>query len=420
MLFFAACTDDTGFFTEDILPEEDRIQTFYTDTLALEFESIWVDSTDTYRAARQLFGNYIDPAFGRITAETYTEVLPRTNLDFGDPADLIYDSIVLRLSVESTYGRIATVQELQVFELTESFPESELISSKTKIAYDDAHNLALQSSFNLEAEKGAAEVRIKLDDRLGRRLLFASSDTLGDKDLFQELFHGLFIGTEAVTYLSREPGAIFSLNSASSGTQIELYYKKRETGTQTFASLTEPFLISGSTPRFSRIERTETSDKLLVQELPQPDTSKLYEFMQGGLLIKNFIRFPDLTELGQVAINQAELIIFVDRETLGASNRFNPPTQISPVFADENGLEVDIDGTPVPASAESSYNSTSASYSISLTNYTQQLVNGQRENYGLILKPINPTFRINRVVFGGTDHPELKPVLRLTYTTLPQ
>ncbi|MEM7660059.1 MAG: DUF4270 family protein [Bacteroidota bacterium] len=420
MLFLTACQEDSGFFNDDILPAEDVVRTVYNDSLVVEFSSIWVDSSETYRSTRQMFGNYIDPLFGRITTETYTEVLPRSNLNFGDTEDLIFDSLVLRLDVESSYGRVSTIQKLLLFELTEGFPDDDEIRSTTSINYDDSQNLAQSTVLNLEVSKGAEELRIRLNDDLGKRILFADPDSLEDKDLFQELFHGFFIGTEPVTYLSREPGAIFTLNSASTATQMELYYKKRETGTQTFVSLIEPFPITGSTPRFTRIQRTEVSDKLLNAELPQPDTAQQLEFIQGGALVKNFVRIPDLSSLGQVAINQAELVIFVDQNTLGSSNRYNPPPQLLPIFADEDGVEVDIDGTFVLASAEAAYDATTGTYSISLTNYVQQLVNEQRENYGIILRPNGSDFRVNRAVFGGTNHPTLQPALRITYTTLPK
>ena len=104
MLFLTACQEDSGFFNDDILPVDDVVRTVYNDSLVVDFSSVLVDSTETYRSTRQMFGNYIDPLFGRITTETYTEVLPRSNLDFGDTGDLIFDSLVLRLDVESTYG----------------------------------------------------------------------------------------------------------------------------------------------------------------------------------------------------------------------------------------------------------------------------------------------------------------------------
>lgn len=420
-IFFVTGCENSGTFTEEVLPVEDHISTHYVDTLPITMTSIWTDVSETYRADRQLFGNYIDPLFGRITAETFTEVLPRSNLDFGSPEDLFYDSIVLKLDIEETYGRFATSQTLHIYELNEIFPEGDDINSQTRLSFDASNDLGDNYQLDLLETKGVAQLTIRLDDELGRRLLFANPDTLGDKDLFKEFFPGLYLGTDPVSFLSREPGGIFSLFGSSSNTQLELHYKQREPGTQVFVSKVEPFLISSSTPRFTYLKRTEFSDTFLAGELGQTsDTSSMYEFLQGGLLIKNFIKFSNIDQLGRVAISRAELVIQVDPSTFGGSERYNPPNQLLPIFADENGDEVLIEGIPILASTEAVYNSTTQTYSISLTNYVQQLVNGQRENFGIILRSQGSEFRINRVVFGGVNNPSIPPKLAITYTTLPK
>ena len=420
-IFFVTGCEDAGTFTDEVLPADDPIATFYVDSLSPDIESIWVDESDTYRADRQLFGNYIDPLFGRITAETFTEVLPRSNLNFGAREDLFYDSIVLKLDIESTYGRTATKQTLRIYEITGAFPDAEQINSKTRVAFDDSRDLGGGYVLDLEEDRGVAQLSIRLDDELGERILFADTTILKDKDKFQELFRGFYLGTDPVTYLSREPGGIYSLFGSSSNTQLELHYKQREPGTQAFLSKIEPFLVSSSTPRFSYLERTDFSDSFLSQELPQPDSATQFEFLQGGLLINNYFKLPDLSSLGRVAISRAELILQVDPGTLGGSKQYNPPPQILPILADENGEEVLFEGAPVLVTSQpANFNSATNTYSIPLTNYVQQLVNGQRENTGVIMRVQGSEFRINRVVFGGVDHPSLSPRLAITYTTLPR
>lgn len=421
-IFFVSGCENSGTFTEEVLPKDDLIETRYTDSLPLVFNSIWLDTSDTYRADRQLFGNYIDPIFGRITAETYTEVLARAGLDFGARADLFYDSIVLKLDIESTYGRLETPQNLHIYELTESFPEDSLINSQTRLSFDSSRDLGKGYTLDLsESGVGSAQLRIRLDDELGKRLLFASADTLGSRELFLQLFKGFYIGTDPVTFLSREPGAIFTLFGSSSNTQLELHYKQREAGTQAFLAKIEPFLVSSSTPRFTHLSRTEFENSLLVEELDQPDTKQRLEFIQGGLTIKNFIKLPDLSDFGRIAISKATLVLTVDSASVSGSRNYVPPTFILPIFADENGEEVLLNGQPLLATENATeYNSSSNSYQMELSNYVQQLVNGQRENHGLILRVSGSEFRVSRAVFGGVDHPQYSPRLEITYTTLPR
>ncbi|TAE57608.1 MAG: DUF4270 family protein, partial [Bacteroidetes bacterium] len=108
----SACTDDVKEIGKEILSPDDIIGMYFTDTIPITFQTVWFDTVPTYRASLQLFGNMIDPEFGRLTAETFTQVLARSSLNFGEASNLRYDSLVLKLNIESTYGRPATPQTL--------------------------------------------------------------------------------------------------------------------------------------------------------------------------------------------------------------------------------------------------------------------------------------------------------------------
>ncbi|MDX2248907.1 MAG: DUF4270 family protein [Bacteroidia bacterium] len=421
IFFVAGCERPIGGTGIDVLPENDIISLQYSDTTTIVMETRWLEESNTYRSARQLFGNYIDPYFGKITAATCTEFLARSGLNFGDSADLIFDSLVLSLNIDGAYGRVQTVQNLRIYELTQSFPDAitEMMSSDT-LAYNNSRDLAQGYQLVYEDEKDLGVVKIRLDDALGKKILFASPDTLADRDLFNQLFKGIYIGTDPVTYLSREPGAIFSLFGISNDTRLRLYYREKDPDTTTYTAKNEPFLISGSTPRYHNLKRTDYEAGLLPDYLSQPDTSAFYEFIQGGLEMKVFLKFPHIDKIEESAISKAELVIYVDQEYLGSERRFQPPFQLETVFADENGEEELIDGEPVYISSPAPYNEESGTYNISLTNYVQQLVGGSRENYGLFIVANNRAFQINRAAIGGTDNPTLKPVLRLIYTNLPK
>ncbi|MEL6843116.1 MAG: DUF4270 family protein, partial [Bacteroidota bacterium] len=121
ILSLSACLDGPGNTGIDVLPDKDRLLTAYTDTQQVVFRSTIVDSVDTYRAERQLVGNYVDPEFGRISATTYTEVLPRNGLNFADdPNDLQFDSLVLQVVFDGGYGKIGSPQTIRVNMLSDT------------------------------------------------------------------------------------------------------------------------------------------------------------------------------------------------------------------------------------------------------------------------------------------------------------
>lgn len=409
--------DNTGI---DVLPEGDLISLKYSDTTTIIMETRRSDVSNTYRSARQLFGNYIDPFFGKVSAATYTEFLARSGLNFGDSANLIFDSLVLSLNIDGYYGRIQSEQTLHVYELTESFPEATEIYSSDTLAYNRSVDLAKGYKLSYNDDDDLGVIKIRLDDALGKKLLFASSDTLSDRDLFNQFFKGLYIGTDPVNYMSREPGAIFSLFAISNTSLMTLYYQEKDPDSTIYTAKIEPFLITGSTPRFHSLKRTDESESILPEYLSQPDTSDFYEFVQGGLEMKIFLKFPYIDKIEESAISKAELVLHVDPKYLGSQRRYLPPFQLETIFADENGQEETIDGQPVYISSPALYNESTGTYTITLTNYVQQVVGGSRQNYGMFLVSNNRTFQINRGAIGGTDNPSLKPVLQLIYTNLPE
>ncbi len=422
ILSLSACLDGPGNTGIDVLPDNDLLTTAFTDTQSIVFQSVIVDSVSTYRAQRQLVGNYVDPEFGRITATTYTELLPRNGLLFAeDPDDLMFDSLVLQVVVDAGYGKIDVPQTLRVHLLDDTFPNSEVISSKTEIAYQPK-DLAGGKQFGF-TETVVTTFRIRLDDELGKKILFTNPDTLADRDLMKFILPGFRISTDPVQFFSREPGAVFSLDLESDNSQLLMYYQLRDSASGVFepAEDPEPFRILTITPKFTQIERTEvTSDRLLGMFLPKPDDNNEYEFVQAGALIKGFIQFPDIADLEGVAIQRAEMLLKVDETWLGSDARYRPPGSFNIAYAGPDGNELITEEGISLVTTPPTYNEEEGYYSVILTNYVQQIITGQRDNDGMVILPDLQNLSVNRVVLGGISHPTLAPELRITYTQLPR
>ncbi|MDW3650271.1 MAG: DUF4270 family protein [Bacteroidia bacterium] len=422
-LFFAGCEEDGQGIGAEVLPPEDIINFTFTDTISIEIETIVQDSINTYRATDLLFGNYADPEFGRIKATIYTEFIARSGLDFGEADDLILDSVVLALGIRDSYGRLDLENNMEVFELDEDIPEPDLANSDVPLIIK-GDNLAQGVRFTYDSAGRAQLVRVQLDRAFGERLLKAGVENLGDALAFREFFKGFAISTEDVQFLNREPGAIFSIDVLDGTPQLQMYYKKRESG-QFTVQTPEPFLVTGSTPRYTGIARTATEGKLIQQAIDREDLKDQLELIQAGAFVKNFVKFPHVDKMDLVAVSRAELLLSVDTSLLGSTGAFLPPAQIAPILADADGNEeLNENGFPVDVefnlSAVASYDASTGTYSFDLTGYIQRLISGQIENNGILLHPASRAFTMNRAVFGGILHPTLKAKLNLTYTSLPR
>ncbi|MEM6803348.1 MAG: DUF4270 family protein [Bacteroidota bacterium] len=421
------CEEDLGGIGAEVLPEEDLIDFIFTDTSTIIIETIKDDSINTFRPTDLLFGNYADPEFGRITATAYTEFFSRSGLDFGPPEDLILDSIVLAIGIRDSYGRLDLnlIQRLTVHELAEDVPEDEEAVSSRQLKIKGP-NLAEGFEFIYDSAGTNRLILAKLNNSLGRKILFADPDSISSNTIFREFFKGIAIGTEEAPFFNREPGAIFSVDILDGTPQIFLYYQRRENGAFSPQDA-EPFQVPSSFPRFTSIIRTDTAGKLVDEVINREDLQDQYELMQAGAYIKNFIQFPNIRELGLVAVSRAELVLTVDTTLLGSTGAFVPPAQIEPFLVDENKeLILNENGFPIEVelnrlgTAIATYNSREGVYSFDLTGYIQRVISGQQDNNGFLLTPSARNFSVNRVVFGGPEHPTMRAKLNLTYTNLPR
>lgn len=428
ILFLPACEEEFGDTGIDVLPPGDLVGITYTDTSTVWLTSFQIDSQNTRNSSRQMFGNYIDPEFGAISAATYMQLMPGENLTFGPKQHLLLDSVVLFLDVDGVYGRAATPQNLIINEVTEAIPDTLDAPSNREIAFK-TENMARGLTISNVPATGTL-LRVRMKDEIGSRILFADDAILGDEDQFLNLVRGFRVSTEKVTYLTREPGAIFRLfarNETSGGqgfaslTSLRIYYRAK---TDTSAYVAKTVTLSVNTGnKYTFLER-ETLDQrsLLGVHLAQPDQDSVYEFIQSGALIKGQIEFPNLSALQRVALLRAELFLPVAQEFLGSNNRYAPPNEILLVELDANKNEVlTTDGNlQLIHSSQIVYSSTAKGYVADITAYVQDIVAGRQTNFGVRLYPGARNISVNRAVLCGTSHPSRRPELRLTYTSLPR
>ncbi|MEM6261302.1 MAG: DUF4270 family protein [Bacteroidota bacterium] len=419
-LFWTGCEErapsDTGL---GVLPPGDIVNIEFTDTFKVSMETQRIDRINTNQAGLQLFGNYVDPEFGRISATAYTEVeVNAADLNFGQPSDLRFSSLELVIPVVTTYGRGSEPQIMRVFELAEKIPEGEDPIFSDRQLSTTGPELSGNYEFTVGDSISLRDIFVPLDSNLGKRLLFADSTILNDEDAFEDAFKGFQISTSPVSFASREPGAIFGAFLTDIGGVLRLSYQRFDPDSAIFVDETFDFAINTGSKKFHAVERTDFQGRLLGEE--ERKTGSHYEFVQAGGLVQIRTEFPDVTDLGLVGVNRAELEVKVVQDFLGSNERFAPPGTMTLNLADENGKTlVTDDGIPIQNSS-ASYNSNEQLYSFPVTNYLQEVLSDRRENFGFIISPTDSAVTINRAVVGSQSHPTLAPRLKITFTRLPK
>ena len=425
--FLVSCEQGPSGLGAEVLPANDLVGVVYTDTIPLSLTTVVNDSANTYQASAQLLGNYVDPQFGTITAKTFTQVFPRSGLNFGDPADLIFDSLILKVTFTDAYGRLEQPQTLRVHEITGDWPDTTVIYSNNELDYN-SEDIGDGSQINFNANSvQTGTLRIRLNDELGERILFGDSTILADRDRFRdEVMKGLVLETDPVKFVNREPGAIFSLFGQESDSLLILHYQKFNPDSQKYVSFKEPFVITNSTPRYHSLSRSEIGGTIYELATAEGDTSQQYELLQSGLVTKTWVQFPTLEFDQPYLVAKATIILPVDPDLLGTQDRYEPPFQILALRADENGNEIIIDnlGQSVSSSTTAiTYDPDRQAYEIPITGYLQRLYNQTIEgDSGFTILPLNARSSVSRAILAGTNHPnpDLRPKLELTLGSVPR
>ena len=118
MLVVSACTKPVITF-ESVYNGDNATNVVLVDTFAVQVSTVFLDSFTTSGTSVQLLGRYIDPFFGTITSQSYS--------DIGAPNPLptltnysVYDSIQLILRINKTfYGDTTKTQRYEVSQLTQ-------------------------------------------------------------------------------------------------------------------------------------------------------------------------------------------------------------------------------------------------------------------------------------------------------------
>jgi hypothetical protein len=413
LLFQTACTspNDAG---KDVLPQDQNIAGQYVDTFSILMNTLRIDSTQTYKLSRCLFGNYVDEQFGHIYAETYIQPrLSGSNVTFGaNPAKLSLDSIVLTLDLADFYGRYNDPIPLNIYEITEAFATDSSLYSEDSLDADTSYDLANGYKLDFSDLPGFYDfVGIRLDDSIGRKLLFANTANLASNDAFTNFFKGFLIRSQTVNLQnSREPGGIFAFDPRSEKSYLTLHYKD-STAVKKYT-----FPINANSERFHHIERTNYASTLLNQAtLAVDDPNALYGCIQAGALVNLYIGIPSMASIDPAIIHRATLVLKIDESFLGSIDRFDPPSEVFLFVSDAAhskpaNLSV-INSTGV-------YSKATQEYRIPMTNTLQQIMAGRLSSDGFIIVPGENGISVNRAVIGGPGHPTLAPRLEVIYTPL--
>lgn len=399
------------------------LQVAYVDTAL----SVTVVRDTFFRSDRSLYGivgSLWDPVFGLTTASLYTNFrLNQVYVGGVGPVDHV-DSVILCLPYTGArfYGSVSKFRGLQtfrVYELADSldfkpqgsrgYPYDTSLTLKPGLLAEITLVPRVYDSVRVAGVMEPPQLRLRLSEAFGWRLLTENPTALSDDQLFRQFFKGLYIQASPAPGVGY--GGFLFLNVPSPSSYLRVYFND----TSVFE-----LGIRESNVWVNQFVHNFSVSELAFQNQEFVATAQAYLMPMGGCRLKIKWSLPKVLQ-GEtpVAVSRAELIMPVDKSRQG--NRPLPQT-LGLVRIKEDGSLAPLDdaaGQPVVLGV---LDPAQKQYVFNLTNHFIRVRKGELPNDPLLLDYTEfKASRADAVIFTGPAlFPALQaPRLRIYYSYLP-
>ena len=306
------------------------------DTMSISTSTTRVDSIVTSELSGLLVGGYRNSSTGTMTCSPFFEI--NSGSFTIDDDDLVYDSLVVRLSYNGYYIGDTTKQiSFNVKQVAE------------ELKLNDDGYLYNTSSFQMDSESlgginfypqphSINNLYVRLSDKLGEKLfnnIINKNDTMSNSSYFQEYFKGMAL----VSNENQNQSAVgFSHDSVS----VRVYYHEEVKTTESKEKTYFSFPVSSSDVWYNQIKHNANGSLLELigqhkNELPSSSTSDL-TMVQSGSGIYTKIRIPGVDYLKGYGKNVVFIASKIQITPLRDSySEMNPlPDSLSVYIADRN------------------------------------------------------------------------------------
>jgi len=477
-LFFSACKkiNEGTELGDDLLPVVDNVKTFDTSLAVQTFNDVFTDLNDSTRitaAAEHFIGRISnDPLFGKTDASLYLQLKPfQFPYAFHPASDsmtsMTIDSVVLVLGYAETYGDTNAAQRFKVYEIAQSsefrWDSSYLVRQNNFTTSTDLTGSTgpisviprpgvLSDSVHLFREQAKGQLRLKLDNSFGTRLLGydSTSNPLNNAYHNDSIFNTKFKGFAVVPDGSSTGNALIGVNLLDSNTKVAIYYKwYKNNGATPFDATVKYFRFTGFVAHAQLVKRDPTGAQIQTYLNNPATTEDSLVYIQNTPGTFARVKIPGLSTLSNRVVHRAELIVdeiyhpsdatfgppeflYLDAYDSSKSKYRSIPFDLGFDFSGNlNAGSFGMVGRPAIVNGN-----TITEWRLNLTRYVQHIVTNHNTNYDLrLFSPnymketysgnetvqqfnVNSTVAKGRVRVGGGNHPTQRMRLRIIYSKI--
>lgn len=405
LLLLAACDkpEPTGGF--DLLPPEDGLSAFQTDTVSITVGLLRDDSIRTDELSSSMLGSYNDMVMGFTNAGIFTQLQLSTSSE-SFPTAIEIDSVVLAMVYSTNiapYGKVAE-QGFAVYEMAEelkidstyyTYDRTSIVPQNLVEPFSAYQTCNVTDNVVVGGDTVVPQLRLHLNKELGLRLLNPTvSGALDNNDAFQDYFKGLHIQAES------RNAQVVNISMVDPDTKLIVYY--RDLSGDVPDTTNYDFLITSTCARYTAVERWYQG-ALATLNATTPLDGSVYCYAQSGGGVLSKIEFPYLEEFNEVdrrTINRAQLLIPFDNDI-----RLRPHDRLFLLYRNEEGAYVNLPDEN-SGTIDGNVNRSAGLISFDIGRYVQQRLNGDIPPGPLYLLSASAGVTVTRTIMHG---PQFNP-----------
>lgn len=425
-LLSVACKKE-GQLGMEILPDSDEI-VFKYDTINVSAHTYLADSSTTAVSAFCQIGSIKDPFLGLANSGFLISVF-NTDDDFEPENIAIIDSIIVsipfsnqyndtteagesitRTSIDTSYyGTLNNSFQFSIYELKQELRNDSVYYSNMNL--DDWHDQAqpiLQKQVIFDGDEET--LKFSLPFSLMSKFKNSSATNFEDDESFKEFFKGFYFKCENQT---SDGGAIFTLNSNSADAEMTIYYKTLSD------TLSAAFEMAGAS--HLNIFNTDYTGTLFENSINDTTVQDTVSFVQGldGLSTRVMISNNELTKLDNKVIYEARLEVKLQDTLYTQTDIYEPSRGLFLLKYSDDFFNKETLQEYTLSTGYSAKSRDKDLYSFTITEYLQNLTQGNNVNSGLFIDEAYPQNSPRRTILrSGNNSDPMQIVIK--YSDIPE
>lgn len=390
----------------DIHPSEDRIEikvdsNFFNLTINTSSQ----DSLRSDEPVRLLLGNLTsDPVFPKSNAHFITNLLlPSNNINLGDIANIVIDSVVLQYVIDDYYGNeIESFNNLFVSKLANPIYKDSLYYSNYPILYNQSELVSSNNKI-IQDSNSVSLIKISIDNSIGQEIVEGQYEgALSSNDDFLQYFYGLKITTaNPVDINSATDNTILYLNADNQKSKFTIFYRNISINDSVMSL---DLTLGGDAARVNLFNQKD------IQEL-----NSLSEncYIQSMSSYKTSIKFNNLESIKDTlknkVINKVNLKFSCNDDLL-----FEPHNKLFLVRKSSSGNNIFLTDFVIEGESHFGGQNQNNNFTFNITRYFSDLINGASDfTNELVLLSSGAVINSNRSIV-----PKSSFLIEVTYSGL--